>query len=143
MVKTKIRLVAVAVITLNLFWGDPFALAQSEPATDPRFEKFPKDRRKGKGSPVDFVRNAPPVISAQQLARIIHAPRQSYDKVSIEVRAWRSAGTETKSPMPFLVLARRSQPSQVFAPDVQFAGCSKPQAHCLAPEGSRLDRCQA
>jgi len=43
MVKTKIRLVAVAVITLNLFWGDPFAVAQSEPATDPRFEKLAKD----------------------------------------------------------------------------------------------------
>jgi multicomponent Na+:H+ antiporter subunit F len=50
---------------------------------------------------------------SQLLSRIIHAPRESYARVSIEVRAWRSAGTETKSSMPFLVLVQRSHRSQV------------------------------
>jgi hypothetical protein len=37
-------------------------------------------------------------------------------------------------------LPRRSPLSQAFAPETQFAGRSKTQTHCLAPEGSPLDR---
>jgi hypothetical protein len=37
-------------------------------------------------------------------------------------------------------LARRSPFSQTFAPQTQFAGHSKAQTHCLALEGSPLDR---
>jgi hypothetical protein len=36
--------------------------------------------------------------------------------------------------------ARRSPFSHTFAPESQFAGHSKAQAHCLALEGSLLDR---
>jgi hypothetical protein len=39
--------------------------------------------------------------------------------------------------------ARCSPFSQAFAPETQFAGRSKAQAHCLAPEGSPLNRSQA
>jgi hypothetical protein len=40
-------------------------------------------------------------------------------------------------------LARRSRFSQAFAPQGKFAGRSKVQAHCLALEGSPLDRSHA
>jgi hypothetical protein len=44
----------------------------------------------------------------------------------VQFRVWRSA--------------RRLPFSQAFAPENQFAGRSKAQAHCLALEGSPLDR---
>ena len=37
-------------------------------------------------------------------------------------------------------LVWRSHSSQAFAPQTQFAGRSKARAHCLALEGSPLDR---
>jgi hypothetical protein len=40
----------------------------------------------------------------------------------------------------FWCSARRLPFSQAFAPETQFAGCSKGQAHCLVLEGSPLDR---
>jgi iron(III) transport system substrate-binding protein len=43
MLKKKLRLIAVSVVTLHLFSGDPLAVAQSGPTTDPRFEKLAKD----------------------------------------------------------------------------------------------------
>ncbi len=43
MLKTRIRLVAVALVALSLLWRDPFAAGQSGPATDSRFEKLAKD----------------------------------------------------------------------------------------------------
>jgi hypothetical protein len=39
--------------------------------------------------------------------------------------------------------ARRSPFSQALAPETQFAGRSKAQTHCLALEGSPLDRFRA
>jgi hypothetical protein len=40
-------------------------------------------------------------------------------------------------------MARRSRVSQAYAPQTQFAGRSKPQVHCLALEGSPLERAHA
>jgi hypothetical protein len=40
-------------------------------------------------------------------------------------------------------LARRSRFSRAFAPQIQFAGRSRAQTYCLAPEGSPLDRSHA
>jgi hypothetical protein len=45
--------------------------------------------------------------------------------------------------MPSVVLGRRLHFSQAFAPETQFAGRSKAQTHCLALEGSPLDRSHA
>src|SRR4249919_933967 len=69
-------------------------------------------------------------ISKDRLAQMIHGRRKNDETVSIEGRAWRREGTETNS---FNVLfgARPSHFSQVFAPETQFAGHSKAQAHCL------------
>jgi hypothetical protein len=41
---------------------------------------------------------------------------------------------------PVWCSARRWPFSQAFAPQTQFAGRSKAQAHCLALEGSPFDR---
>jgi hypothetical protein len=40
-------------------------------------------------------------LNSVYLADLDHAQRKSYDTPSIEVRYWRSEGTETKSSMPF------------------------------------------
>jgi hypothetical protein len=56
-------------------------------------------------------------------------------EVSLEAR-----GTERTASMLTLVLAWRSRLSQAFPPETQFAGRSEAQAHCLALEGSPLDR---
>lgn len=52
MLTIKIGLFAIAVFTLSLCWGAPFAAAQSGTATDPRFEKlatdlYPKAKQEG------------------------------------------------------------------------------------------------
>ena len=79
--------------------------------------------------------------SERELDRVIHGQRKNDDTcVDREVRS-EERGTETNSfNAVFGAWFGARVLSQAFAPQTQFAGRPKAQAHCLALEGSPLDR---